>query len=154
MDRRNVAISSGIGALTLALCGCAASSPMTSPSPSEPPIDAGTPSASPPATRSADSPLDALDAYLACRVGSWNYAADEPTELSWQPFAGSYVVSVDGVWRVYSEYVRTPKDGSAPHEGAAMCKFGGTIGEPTILRVGAFERTSPEDDSVWADEVP
>jgi hypothetical protein len=95
------------------------------------------------------TPLGARDAYLACQRGAAESAATTPDELSWAPFEDAYVVQAGDAWRVYIEYVRTPKDGSPTFDGAASCVLRGTVESPLPESLGAGLRGDPTTEAHW-----
>lgn len=121
-------------AVTLTLAGCSTPSELPGPRPTV--AVAGT---QPP--RSADTPFDKWDAYLACRNLSLPFVDPDDAEAAkFGTFAHSYLVKRrDGLFYVYIEYVDTNYTG-ASHLGAAVCILGGTLGSPIYVSDGASDR--------------
>src|SRR3990170_90106 len=150
----HVSVFAGILAL---LSGCAGTnwSPIPErPEPSASPSATPEPSPSPsepvePVERTAETPLESLDAYLACRSASPTFIGDDLSTMTWQSYEDSYVQEVDRIWRVYIEVVDTPKDGSRERELAGNCMITGTVGEPEFLLISGSTRFDPLDDSEW-----
>jgi hypothetical protein len=98
-----------------------------------------------PIERTADTPIDLLDAYALCRAYTWTYFETETgldlNLIDYASFADSQVVErTDGLVYVYIEVENGNTTSEAQREVAANCILGGTIGEPEIVTIGAQTR--------------
>jgi len=121
------------------------SAPEPSASPSEAPAE--------PAERTASTPFDEWDAYLACRQLTPSYFYSESGgdfyEVEYASFADSFIHHrSDGLFFVYSEVENGNVDPSLASAAAANCVVGGTLGTPQYAQFGATVRlTEAEIDA-------
>ena len=154
---RKLALVSVFAGMLALLSGCADTNWSPFPEQAEPSaLPEATPEPSPspsetvePVERTEETPIDSLDAYLACRSATPTFIGDDLSTLTWQSYEDSYVQEVDRIWRVYIEVVDTPKDGSRERELAGNCMITGTVGEPEFLLISGSTRFDPLDDSEW-----
>lgn len=114
-----------IGALAFLLSGCTTSAILPTPAPA--PTVTQTLTATPePDARAADTPLEALDAWAICE----SFISDPQALFGASPnqYAPEYVTEVAGVFTVYT----VGPAGDQTFNGA-MCKIGGTLGNPEII---------------------
>lgn len=157
--RPHVALAlAAITAAALALAGCAPIDPLPTPTPTETATETPSPepSESPSATpepRSASTPFDEWDAYLACRNLSYSFFHGPMGELDfgaieYAPLASSDVIPrSDGLYYVYIEVVNGNGTTPATINVAAECILGGTLGAPRYELFGAVTRSPLADRS-------
>jgi hypothetical protein len=143
----------------LALTGCGllpSAPPSASPSASSPaPEPSASPSEEPaePAERTASTPFDEWDAYLACRQLTPPYFYSESGgdfyEVEYESFDDSFIhLRDDDLFFVYSEVENGNVDPSLASAAAANCVVGGTLGTPLYAQFGATVRlTDAEIDA-------
>ena len=137
---------------SLALMGCTPSAPAAqqsdgteAPKATASPEPTSSPSA---AARSADTGLEAIDAYALCKAQTLAIIApDELSGIAWAPFeSATWLLREDGAIGIYIEATNENRaEGSDGRDVALTCKVGGTMGEPDWLDFGVGSREVDQD---------
>ena len=158
MKTVSVAVASVTLAFALTGCGLLPPAP-PEPSVTETPTETPTPTPTPEPTlaaRTASTPLDEWDAYLACTHLAMRFffseTSQDPTAVVYDSFADSFVhLRPDGLYYVYSEVENGNGDPALASVAAANCIIGGTLGVPRYELYGATVRLSPGEIAANAD---
>lgn len=145
-------------AAVFALAGCGllpSAPPSASPSASPTPEPSASPSLEPvePIERTASTPFDEWDAYLACRQLTppffYSESGGDFYQVEYASFANSFIhLRSDDLYFVYSEVENGNVDPSLASAAAANCVIGGTLGTPLYAQFGATVRlTDAEIDA-------
>jgi hypothetical protein len=144
--------------LVLLISGCAATAPTSGPTPTV--TVTATPEATPPpepTPRGADSPIEAIDAYVMCLPWATGYSA-HPMEVEVAPFDDPRtVVTVrsDGNWFVYLHVINN-REGYDGQEMATGCLLKGTMGdvEWAFTNTGAWQDPSTFEPDGYEEAFP
>ena len=158
MKTAPVVILSAVVVFALAGCGLLPKAPPPVPTPTASATETSTPTPTPvaPEPRSASTPLDAWDAYLACRqlTPSFFFTPDSGdfAAVVYASFDKSVVHErPDGLWYVYSEVENGNVTADLASFSAANCIIGGTLGKPRYELFGATVRLSPGEIAAASD---
>ena len=158
MKTVSVAVASVTLAFALTGCGLLPPAPLEPPV-TETPTETPTPTPTPEPTlaaRTASTPFDAWDAYLACTNLTlpffFSETSADPAAVVYDSFGDSFVhLRPDGLYFVYSEVENGNGDPGLASYAAANCIIGGTLGVPRYELYGATARLSPGEISDAAD---
>ncbi|TFB74326.1 hypothetical protein E3O06_06960 [Cryobacterium glaciale] len=96
-----------------------------------------------PTARTADSPLEPIDAYALCKAQTIGFYPGDPGLVTFADFAGSFVAArEDGAYFVYVEASDGNRDPDLVDVGASNCIVGDTIGAPEWTLFGSMVRVS------------
>lgn len=99
----------------------------------------------PAAARTADAPLEAIDAYALCKSQTSATPEGDFALLSWAAFAEAQVVRRDdGDWFVRIDMTDQNRTDVPYDNGAVVCIVGGTIGSPSWSLFGNATRESAD----------
>lgn len=96
-----------------------------------------------PAARTADSPLEPIDAYALCKAQTIGHYEGDPGLVTFAEFGDAFVaVREDSAYFVYIEASDANREPDLVDVGASNCIVGGTIGTPVWTLFGSMVRVS------------
>ncbi|TFC27293.1 hypothetical protein E3O25_09220 [Cryobacterium sp. TMT1-3] len=142
MKYTRILLAGALSAAALLLTGCVPTTAPPDATESAEPVPVPTITVTPdPSARTADSPLEPIDAYALCKAQTIGFYVGDPGLVTFADFASSMVVlRDDGKHFVYVEASDGNREPALVDVGASNCIVGGVMGAPEWTLFGSMVR--------------